>query len=66
MPDYLVQVQSKPTVDATPTLVERLVRAKNQPTAIAHIVNDTITVKLAETEDIVRCAKAGVDLEHAE
>lgn len=67
MPDYLVRMETKaPAEDAEPVVTERLVRAPNQARAIAHVVNDTVTVAVAETEDVIRLAKAGVDLEVAE
>lgn len=67
MPDYVVSISTKPAAaDAQPVITERLVRAPNQARAVSHVVADTVTVALAETEDIVRCAKNGVDLEKAE
>lgn len=63
MPDYLVEMaQDAKNVEAR----ERLVRAKNESTAIKHVIEDTITITRATTEDIVRLAKAGVELERAE
>lgn len=67
MPDYYIRITTTPpAVDATPVTAERLVRAKTQAQAVAHVVKDTITVELAETESIMWCAQTGVKLEHAE
>lgn len=67
MPDYLVTTTATPkAADAKAVTTERLVRAPNQARAIAHVVNDTVTVTVALTEDAMRLAKAGVDLEVAE
>jgi hypothetical protein len=63
MPDYLIQVTTRAT--DKPTVTERLVRAKNQATALAHVVNDTVAVDRASTDDVVRLTKAGVELETA-
>lgn len=60
MADYLVKVTTTPPADAKPVTIERLVRAKVQAQAVAHVVKDSITVKLADTEDIIRLAQAGV------
>lgn len=67
MADYLLQITTTPAVaDAKPVTVKRLVRAKNQAQAISHVVKDSITVAVAETEDIIACAESGVKLEIAE
>lgn len=67
MPDYLITISTTPAaVDAKPVITERLVRAKNQASAINHVVADTVTVAVAETEQIIRCAQSGVKLETAE
>jgi hypothetical protein len=62
MPDYVVTV----TTDNGSTKVERLVRAKNEARAIAHVVMDSVTIERAKTDDIVRLAQAGVVVEQAE
>lgn len=65
-PDYLVKLSTTPAAaDAKPITVERLVRAKSQAQAVGHVVADTVTVSLAETEDIMRLASTGVVLEKA-
>lgn len=68
MPDYVVKitapVEAGPGADTVTT--ERLVRAKNQAQALSHVTDRMVAVALAETEDIVRLAKAGVELETAE
>ena len=67
MPDYVLTVTTKaPAADAKPLVIERLVRAKNQASAVGHVVSDTVTCKLAETDEIIRLAKAGVERETAE
>lgn len=74
MPDYIVRITTtQPALrganglpaDAEPVVTERLVRAKNQAQALGHVTDSIITVELAETEDIIRCAQAGVTLETA-
>jgi hypothetical protein len=64
MPDYLVQIITKAADETVKT--ERLIRAKNEARAIAHVVNDTISVDRASTDDILRVAKAGAEVEIAE
>lgn len=69
MADYYIKITTDPTATTadqpTPLTVERLVRAKNQAQAVAHVVKDSITVELADTESIMWCAQTGVKLEHA-
>ena len=64
MPDYIITI----TVPANgePHTSERLVRAKNEAAALKHVVADTITVDRADTDDVIRLSKAGVELEKAE
>lgn len=68
MPDYRLTITTIPTVaeNAQPIVTERFVRAKNQAQALAHVVKDSITVSVAETEDIIWLAQQGVKLETAE
>lgn len=67
MPDYLVVVVDKKAAEDQPTVRrERLIRAKNEARALAHVVKDTIVLQRATTDDIVRVAKAGVEVEVAE
>jgi hypothetical protein len=71
VPDYLISTTIKvpeadrgePKGDSTTT--ERLVRAKNEARAIAHVVADTVKVARASTDDVIRLSKAGVELEVA-
>lgn len=66
MADYLVRISTTPAAaDAKPIITERLVRAKNQAQAIGHVVADSVTVAVADTEQIIRLATAGVKLEQA-
>ena len=64
MPDYLIKV-TVPTQDLDVTK-ERLVRAKNEARALAHVVKDTVTVERATTDEIIRLTQAGVPMEVAE
>ena len=64
MPDYLIKV-TVPTQDLDVTK-ERLVRAKNEARALAHVVKDSITIERAGADDIIRLTKEGVPLEVAE
>lgn len=67
MPDYLIKITTAPpAADAKPVTTERLVRAKKEAGALAHVVADVITVDRATTEDIIRLTQAGVKLESAE
>jgi hypothetical protein len=61
VPDYLINVIANRNEVAEPR--ERLVRAKNQAAALAHVVADTVTIERASTEDIIRLTKAGVEQE---
>lgn len=67
VPDYIVKItapiEAGPAADTVTT--ERLVRAKNQAQALAHVTDRMIAVELADTEAIIRCAKAGVEIETA-
>lgn len=72
MPDYLITSTLKifkttaPLETPETCKVERLVRAKNQASALKHVLADTITVESAGTEDAMRIAAAGGKLELAE
>jgi len=61
MPHYRITVQPA----KTDTAVTRIVDAKNQARAIAHVVADTVTCTLAEPADFMALAKAGGDIEMA-
>jgi hypothetical protein len=60
MPDYCITISTKNET------AERLVRAKNEARAVAHIVKDTVKVERSQVDDVVRLTKAGVELEVAE
>lgn len=60
MPHYIVE----PKGPHEPSAV-RIVEAKNQARALAHVVEHTLVVRLAETTDIVSATKAGVEVEKA-
>lgn len=60
MPHYCIE--SKNLGDAT---VLRVVEAKNQARALAHVVEDTLIVRLAEPRDFVSLTKAGGEIESA-
>ena len=64
MPDYLITVSTGKQPDDSVT--ERLVRAKNEARALAHVVADTVKVERATMDDAIRLSKAGVELEQAE
>lgn len=67
MPDYWIRITAKPAEVESPAITtQRLVRAKNEARAIAHVVKDTISVDRASVDDIVRLTKAGVEVEQAE
>ncbi len=42
---------------------ERLIEAPTKAAAIRFVADETITAELAETDDTVRLAKSGVELE---
>ena len=66
MPDYLLTVTTNRNQDQTlPVTTERLVRAKNEARAIAHVVKDTIAIDRASTDEIIRLTQAGVKIEVA-
>lgn len=62
MPHYIVEPKTPQDPEAVPT---RIVEAKNQAGALAHVVEKTLVVRLAEIEDIVSATKAGVEIEKA-
>lgn len=63
MPHYHVTIN--PTKAESASAVVRIVEAKNQARAIAHVVADTVFVKLAEPADFMALAKAGGEIETA-
>lgn len=66
-PDYIVTVTAASRVSSEdPVSESHLVRAKSQAQALAHVVAGSVHVALAGTDDIIRLAKAGVELEKAE
>lgn len=62
MPHYTITV----TPAKSDLSVTRIVEAKNQARAVAHVVSDTVAVKLAEPGDFMALAKAGGEIEVAE
>jgi hypothetical protein len=60
MPHYVIE--PKKPEDATKL---RIVEAKNQARATSHVVEDTLTVRLAEPKDFVALTKAGSEIEQA-
>ena len=67
MPDYLIRTTNiKKSAEAAQLITERLVRAKNEARAVAHVVKDTVAIERASVDDVVRLTKAGVELELAE
>lgn len=66
MPDYLVKtIIAENDEKSTTTMRERLVRAKNEARAIAHVVADTVSIDRASTDDVIRLTKEGVTMEQA-
>lgn len=61
MPHYKVTVQPA----KTEVSVTRIIDAKNQARAIAHVVGDTVVATLAEPSDFMNLAKAGGEIEQA-
>jgi hypothetical protein len=62
MPHYHITIQ--PTKTET-SAVTRIIEAKNQSRAIAHVVGDTIVARLAEPADFMAHARAGNEIETA-
>jgi hypothetical protein len=62
MPHYTVE-SKKNGDDSAPAL--RIVEAKNQARALSHVVEDTLTVRLAEPMDFVRLTRANGEIEKA-
>jgi hypothetical protein len=61
MPHYVIE-PSKPSEDG-PRM--RIVDAKNQARALSHVVEDTMTVRLAEPADFMALARASGEIETA-
>lgn len=61
MPHYRITVQPA----KTDTAVTRIVDAKNQARAIAHVVSDTVVCALAEPYDFMALARAGGEIQTA-
>lgn len=67
MPEYLFKIVPNPgNIETQTVAVERLVRAKNEARATAHILKGSVICQRATTDDIVRLTKAGLDVEIAE
>lgn len=62
MPHYTITVAP----EKSDMRVTRIVEAKNQARAIAHVVGDTVIVSLSEPADFMALAKAGGEIEVAE
>lgn len=62
MPHYLINVH--PKEETVP--VTRIVEAKNQARAIAHVVADTVKVRIATPQDFMTFAKGGGMIETVE
>lgn len=60
MPHYIVEPKAEHDASAV-----RIVEAKNQARALAHVVENTLTVRIAEPADFVNATKAGVEIEKA-
>ncbi len=65
MPTYLV-TQTFHTPKSDQQERERLIEAPKKSDAIRKVAEETISAEVAETADIVRLAKAGVELETVE
>jgi hypothetical protein len=61
MPDYLIKTVIPS--ETTPAVRERIVRAKNEASALRHVVSDTITIDRASIDDAMRLATAGGKVE---
>lgn len=61
MPFYVIE--PKKPEDVTKL---RIIEAKNQARALSHVVEDTLTVRIAEPSDFMNLAKAGSEIEKAE
>lgn len=63
MPFYVIKPKKNGTEE--PPFQPRIVEAKNQARALAFVVDDTLTVDLAEPADYMALAKAGHEIEKA-
>ena len=63
MPHYFIH--QKIEHGGTPAEEKRLVEAKNAAAAIAHVVRSSIACRLASTQDVIDCTKAGIEVEKA-
>jgi len=63
MPHYRITIN--PTKTESPATVVRIVEAKNPSRAIAHVIGDTVFVKLAEPADFMALARADGEIETA-
>lgn len=63
MPHYHITI--KPTKSESFTTIVRIVEAKNAARAVAHVIGDTVFVKLAEPADFMALAKADGEIETA-
>lgn len=69
MPHYVIEPKSKEPAEegeqTAPVLLRRIVEAKNPAQALAHVVEDTLVVRLAKPADLVAHGKAGREIEQA-
>lgn len=66
MPHYLIEPKSPMASESEKIgLPSRIVEAKNAAQALAHVVEDTLTVRLAKPLDIFEHGKAGREIETA-
>lgn len=49
----------------TPARERRLISAKNQAQAIGFVVEKSIACKIASTDELIECTKAGIEVEQA-
>lgn len=60
MPHYVVEPKAEHEASAL-----RIVDAKNQARALAHVVEDTLVVRIAEPQDFMKLARDGREIEKA-
>ena len=67
MPHYCIEYKTLANAEegTEPPLPMRIVEAKNEPRALSHVVENTLTVRRAKPEDFMALAKAGREIEKA-
>lgn len=67
MPTYIIEAKKKVAAEGgqpeASLALPRVVTSKNAAQALGHVVEDTLTVRLADPVDLIAAGKAGIEIE---